>query len=282
MTQGTRRASDVPRSWHGVILAGGASRRFGTDKAFARIAGRRLIDAAAASLREADGISVLLGSPERKAAVAPLLPAGCVAVADDLPGHGPMGGLATALARRPGGWVAVLAVDLPLVPSAWWAWLAGQYREGAQAVVPRDGSGRWEPLAALYHGSLAGSLAEVLLGARAGRGSRALALQPWLDGLAADGRLVVADPREMPHGALANVNRPEDAAVLAEVASSEAAATDAAASGAAATEAAATEAAATEAAATEVGAGGKAASEDRSPEAMSPDVDTQEPDTPET
>ncbi len=163
------------------------------------------------------------------------------------------------------------------MPSAWWAWLAGQYRQGAQAVVPRDGSGRWEPLAALYHGSLAGSLAEVLLGARAGRGPRALALQPWLDGLAADGRLVVADPREMPHGALANVNRPEDAAVLAEVASSEAAATDAAASGAAATEAAATEAAATE-----VGAGGKAASEDGSPEAMSLDVDKQEPDTPET
>lgn len=241
MTQGTQRATGAPRSWHGVILAGGASRRFGTDKAFARIGGRRLIDASAASLREADGISVLLGSPERKAAVAPLLPAGCVAVADDLPGHGPMGGLATALGRRPGGWVAVLAVDLPLVPSAWWAWLAGQYREGALAVVPRDGSGRWEPLAALYHGSLAGSLVAVLLDPRAGRRPRGLALQPWLDVLAGDGRVVVADPGEMPRGALANVNRPEDAAALAEA----------------------------------------AASEDGSPEAGSPQADPQEPDTPE-
>jgi molybdenum cofactor guanylyltransferase len=203
-----------PRTWHGVILAGGGSRRFGTDKAFARVGGRRLIDAAVASLRDADGIDVLLGAPERVAAVADRLPAGCVPVADDLPGHGPMGGLVTALARQPDGWIAVLAVDVPLVPRAWWGWLAGQHREGALAIVPRDGSGRWEPLAAMYHGSLAAGLAAELAAARARGTPRGFALQPWLDALAATGRVVVADPEEMPEGSLWNVNRPEDAAAI--------------------------------------------------------------------
>src|SRR5690606_5603409 len=126
-------------------------------------------------------------------------------------GHGPMGGLATALARHPGGWIAVLAVDVPLVPRAWWGWLAGRYREGALAIVPRDGSGRWEPLAALYHGSLASGLASELTAARTRGASRGFALHPWLDALAAAGRVIVADPAEMPEGALRNVNRPEDA-----------------------------------------------------------------------
>ncbi|MFO7545514.1 MAG: molybdenum cofactor guanylyltransferase [Trueperaceae bacterium] len=210
----THTSGAAPRAWHGVILAGGRSRRFGTDKTFARVGGRRLIDAAVASLRDADGISVLLGAPERVAAVAQRLPAGCVPVADDLPGHGPMGGLATALARRPDGWVAVLAVDVPLVPRAWWGWLAAQYREGTQAIVPRDGLGRWEPLAALYHGSLASGLATELAAARAGGEPRGFALHPWLDALTAAGRLVVADPEEMPEDALLNVNRPEDAAAI--------------------------------------------------------------------
>ncbi|MFN2323782.1 MAG: NTP transferase domain-containing protein, partial [Trueperaceae bacterium] len=40
----------APTSWHGAILAGGASRRFGQDKAFAVVAGRRMIDAATAAL----------------------------------------------------------------------------------------------------------------------------------------------------------------------------------------------------------------------------------------
>lgn len=204
----------APRTWRGVILAGGRSRRFGTDKVFARVAGRRLIDAAVASLRDADGIDVLLGAPERAVALADRLPAGCVAVADDLPGHGPMGGLATALSRHPDGWIAVLAVDVPLVPRAWWGWLAAKHRDGAQAIVPRDASGRWEPLAAIYHGSLSSGLATELAAARASGTPRGLALGPWLDALVAAGRVIVADPAEMPEGSLWNVNRPEDAAAI--------------------------------------------------------------------
>ncbi len=198
----------APERWHGVVLAGGAARRFGRDKVFASVGGRRLIDAALASLARSDGRSVLLGTRERSDAVSDQLPHGVDALPDDHPGHGPMGGLATALARHPDGWTAVLAADLPLVPAGWWPWLAGQHVDGAVAIVPRDERGRWEPLAALYHGSLGAALGSAVASGDPAR----LGFQPWLDALAADERIAAVDPSAMGPSALLNVNRPEDAA----------------------------------------------------------------------
>ena len=190
------------------MLAGGAARRFGRDKVFATVGGRRLVDAALASLARSDGRSVVLGTRERSRAVADQLPRGVDAIPDDHPGHGPMGGLATALARNPGGWTAVLAADLPLVPAAWWPWLADQHVDGALAIVPRDERGRWEPLAALYHGSLAPALSGAVASGDAAR----LGFQRWLRELDAEGRVAAVDPSPMGPRALLNVNRPEDAA----------------------------------------------------------------------
>jgi len=204
----TRGRVGAPKRWHGVVLAGGAARRFGRDKVFVTVGGRRLIDAALASLARSDGRSVLLGTRERADAVADQLPRGVDALPDDHPGHGPMGGLATALARHPDGWTAVLAADLPLVPADWWPWLAEQHVERAAAIVPRDERGRWEPLAALYHGSLGAPLS----GAVASGDPAQLGFQRWLDGLAAHGRVAAVDAAAMGPSALLNVNRPEDAA----------------------------------------------------------------------
>lgn len=201
---------DAPTAWHGAILAGGASRRFGRDKAFAVVAGRRMIDAAVDALAGATTRVALVGSPERAAAIAAALPRGVPPLPDDAPGRGPLAGLATALARYPGAWVALLAVDLPNVPPAWWAHLAAHHRPGAAAVVPRSADGRWEPAAALYHGSLA---AEAAAAVAAGDG-RTLGFQGWLDVLAAAGRVAAVPTAALPSGALTNVNRPEDAAAL--------------------------------------------------------------------
>ena len=202
-----RAQGSPPQRWHGVVLAGGAARRFGRDKVLEVIGGRRLVDAALASLVDADGRSVLLGTPERAAALAPLLPEGVEALPDARPGLGPMGGLATALARHPTHWSAVLAADLPLVPRAWWSWLASQHAPGSAAIVARDARGRWEPLAALYHGSLAAALAAAV---RSGERER-LGFQRWLHALADDGLVTEVDAGTMGAHALLNVNRPEDA-----------------------------------------------------------------------
>lgn len=206
----TEPTCDPPTRWHGAVMAGGAARRFGSDKVFAHVGARRMIDAALASLSDAESVTVLLGAPARAAAVAAWLPAGCTTLPDDQPGLGPVGGLATALRLRPHGWTAVLAADLPLVPRSWWPWLAEQHTPATAAIVPRQRGGRWEPLAALYHGTLGADLARALDGAS----GQQLGLQRWLDALHAAGRVSVADPTEMPADALLNVNRPEDAAAV--------------------------------------------------------------------
>jgi molybdenum cofactor guanylyltransferase len=209
----------APRVWHGAVLAGGAARRFGSDKVFAVVTGARLIDRALASLTSAASVSAVLGPPERLAATLAALPEGVTALADDLPGRGPMGGLATVLARRPDGWTALLAADMPLVPTEWWRRLADQHRPGAVALVPRGGDGRWEPLAALYHGSLAD---EVRAAVESDEPER-LGFQSWLGSLEREGRAVAVGLESLPAGVLTNVNRPGDLAVVeAELAANDA------------------------------------------------------------
>lgn len=203
----------APTSWHGAILAGGAARRFGSDKVFAEIAGHRLIDLAAASLGGADGISALLGARDRGERHASDLPPGVTSVPDDLPGRGPLAGLATVLGRHPTSWIALLAADVPLVPRCWWTRLAAEHRAGALAIVPRDADGRWEPVAAMYHGSLATEAAEAV----ASGDPRRLALHPWLVALESAGRLVSVPTERLPADALLNVNRPSDVDAVAAV-----------------------------------------------------------------
>ncbi len=205
-----------PTAWHGAILAGGASRRFGRDKTFAVVGGRRLIDTAVSALADAESVTILLGGDERVRSVADALPPGVEVLADDFPGRGPLGGLATILVRHPHDWVALLAVDLPRVPRFWWRALAAHHRPDARAIVPR-GATRWEPAAALYHGSLGRPLAERVTG---GVG-RDLGFHAWLDALAHGGGVVGVSTLALPSGALVNVNRPNDAVELENLFTSE-------------------------------------------------------------
>ncbi|MFN2323781.1 MAG: molybdenum cofactor guanylyltransferase, partial [Trueperaceae bacterium] len=107
-------------------------------------------------------------------------------------------------------WVALLAVDLPNVPPDWWASLAAHHRPGAAAIAPRSADGRWEPTAALYHGSLASEAAAAVA---VGDGPT-LGFQGWLDALETAGRAVAVPTEALPAEALTNVNRPEDAAAI--------------------------------------------------------------------
>jgi molybdenum cofactor guanylyltransferase len=201
------REGEAPLPFVGAVLAGGASRRFGRDKAFVEVGGVRLVDRAVAALAEATAVVAVMGSRDRLAAEGQRLPSGVHALPDDLPGYGPLGGLATVLAHYPYAWVAVLAVDLPFVPRSWWAELAQHHRPSCAAIVPRGSQGRWEPLAALYHGSLgAPLLAAIERGEHEGRSVR-----QWLDQLHGRGLLVAVPIDELPPGALVNVNTVEEA-----------------------------------------------------------------------
>lgn len=153
----------------GVVLAGGASRRFGSPKALARVEGAYLAARAADALRGA-GLEVVLAGD--LAGAGPLL--GLPSKADRWPGQGPLGGIHTALAwaEEVGAAGALcLACDLPFVaPALLRAILARAADSGALAVAPegtRDGAP--EPLCAWYSTR---ALSEVE--ARLARGERSL------------------------------------------------------------------------------------------------------------
>jgi molybdopterin-guanine dinucleotide biosynthesis protein MobB len=130
----------------GVILAGGASRRFGAPKALAEVGGRRI------ALRVRDALSAVVG----RVVVSGALPVeGIDSLPDERPGLGPLGGVLTALRAaseqgRPG--VLVAAGDMPFLSPALLRLLAARGREsGAAAVVPASGGRRgFEPLCAWY------------------------------------------------------------------------------------------------------------------------------------
>ncbi len=130
----------------GFVLAGGASRRMGRDKALLPWSGLTLVEHVARQVMDAAGSVVLVGSPERYAA----LPFS--AIPDRRAGSGPLAGIEAALAGTDAEWNAVVACDMPSVTAALLSELfevAG--RTGADCVVPVTPSGGLEPLCAVYN-----------------------------------------------------------------------------------------------------------------------------------
>ncbi len=97
----------------GVVLAGGASRRMGRDKAALPIGGEPLLRRAVGRLRLALAEVIVVGSP----ALAPLVPETRI-VADEWPGRGPLGALVTALRATDAPWVLLVACDMPFTQPA--------------------------------------------------------------------------------------------------------------------------------------------------------------------
>jgi molybdopterin-guanine dinucleotide biosynthesis protein A len=132
--------------WVGAVLAGGESRRFGSDKALALIEGIPLVERAAATLARAFPEVVIVSSR------APTTTA-WRHVADERAGQGPLAGIEAALrhaADHGFQGAFVLACDLPLVDSATVAAVASALGDHAAAAPAGPGDRRWEPLCAVY------------------------------------------------------------------------------------------------------------------------------------
>lgn len=130
-----------------AITAGGASSRFGSDKALALWQGRPLLDQVAAGLAACER-RLLIAPPGKYA-----LPS-WETWPDARPGEGPLAGLEMALTHAAPGWVAFTGVDNPALTPDYWLTLLAACRPGmssVQALHPERGP---QPLGALYHTAL--------------------------------------------------------------------------------------------------------------------------------
>lgn len=138
----------------GVIVAGGASRRYGARKAFARVGGERIIDRVRRAL-EAAGLRAVVVANSAE----PYRALGLPVRGDAGPPLGPLAGVRTALlwAREEGApGAVVVACDLPFVTAELVRRLVAAAAPrgadpGADAVLPESPGPRGvEPLCAYY------------------------------------------------------------------------------------------------------------------------------------
>ena len=113
-----------------TILAGGQSRRMGTDKSFIQLNGKPLIQYVFDCVKSLDlPVTIIANVKER------YLPFGVPVYADVLPGKGSLGGIYTALHYSPTQYVLCVACDMPFLQPELLAHLI-DLREGYCAVVP--------------------------------------------------------------------------------------------------------------------------------------------------
>lgn len=129
-----------------AILAGGQSRRMGTDKSFVEVDGVRLIDRVVNAVRAlALPVFLVANNPERYRSLGlPIFP-------DVIPGKGSLGGIYTALYRSRSAYTLCVACDMPFLEPAL-LWYLLEQRDGCDVVVPETG-GRLQALHAVYNRS---------------------------------------------------------------------------------------------------------------------------------
>ena len=129
----------------GFILAGGESSRMGRDKALLELEGVALIVRTARLVESAARRCAVVGDSVRLEGLE------LEVIEDDLPGAGPLGGIATALGASEAEWNLVVACDLPYLTREWLEFLIGHAtRSDADAVLPMNERGA-EPMCAMYH-----------------------------------------------------------------------------------------------------------------------------------
>ena len=128
-------------AWTGVLLAGGKSTRMGQDKALMEVDGKPLLLHGTERLKPHVRELFVIGDPRLYGHLWPdVLP-------DEIPGLGPLGGIATAMGAARFDRLLVLAVDVPGVNARLLERLTRELPDDADALVPRH-AGSLEPLVA--------------------------------------------------------------------------------------------------------------------------------------
>jgi molybdopterin-guanine dinucleotide biosynthesis protein A len=141
----------------GYVLAGGASSRFGTDKALAELQGKSML------ARTVDIVASVCSDVAIVAAESKVLDKQARNILDRWPGEGPLGGILTALLDVTQNssqelWCLVVSCDMPFLTQEWLAFLATRASESSgEAIVPQN-AGRMEPLCACWKSSASAAI----------------------------------------------------------------------------------------------------------------------------
>jgi molybdopterin-guanine dinucleotide biosynthesis protein A len=128
----------------GIVLAGGESRRMGTDKAFLEVGGIPTVQRVLKALEPlSDDLIIATNDPEKFAGLPARL------VSDVYPGKGALGGIYSGLLAARHDYALAVACDMPFLNPRLLRYLVS-LAAGHDVVVPDSGDGRLETTHAVY------------------------------------------------------------------------------------------------------------------------------------
>ncbi|MEN8232419.1 MAG: molybdenum cofactor guanylyltransferase [Thermodesulfobacteriota bacterium] len=129
----------------GVILAGGQSNRFGSNKALALLHGKSLIQYVTETMTAIFNDCLLVtNAPEQYDFL------NIPMIRDQYQDSGPLAGIHAALSHTGKAWIFVVGCDMPAITPDVIAFLCSFVHEDCEAVIPWLETGA-EPLCGLYH-----------------------------------------------------------------------------------------------------------------------------------
>lgn len=186
-----KEASSDRKEFCGIVLAGGRSRRMGTDKADLTFNGNTFLEIQVRKLRLLNAADILVSGKNTS------LP-GARYVPDRIPGLGPLGGLLSCFPAISQKYALVLGVDVPLISVPTLESLLETHLSSDHDATVLCCEGRIEPLIAVYNTETAGLIEELA-------NNKKLAMRAYIDRLHYQLYPFRGNPRE-----LFNCNSPRD------------------------------------------------------------------------
>ena len=183
-----------------VLLAGGESRRMGTDKATVLFRGKPLWQIQLELLRKLEPTEIFVSARTDPA----WRPVDVQFVADGPLSRGPMSGLAASLAKMRARHLLALAIDMPFITEEYLKFLYGRSEPGRGVIAETED--RFEPLAAIYPREAIVDFQHALCGTD-------FSLQTVASHLVAEGKLRVIPIIPEERRVFLNLNEPADLAL---------------------------------------------------------------------
>jgi molybdopterin-guanine dinucleotide biosynthesis protein A len=141
----------------GYVMAGGASTRFGFDKARAELNGEAMLERMCKLVRDVTGSVSVVAPLGRYTEFSERI------VEDRWPGEGPLGGIITALRDAHAQdhhhtWCLIVGCDMPFLTAEWLKYLKERAFASSAAVVTPQSANGLEPLCSCWYTGAAGKL----------------------------------------------------------------------------------------------------------------------------